>query len=46
MVFRQPAWTASLAVAILVGGMYAATLVAFSILRALPLVAGAVTGAH
>lgn len=46
MVFGQPAWTASLAVAVLVAGMYAATLTAFAILRALPLVAWAATGAH
>jgi len=41
MVLRRPAWTAPLAVAVLVAGMYAATLVAFAILRALPIAAGA-----
>jgi cytochrome c oxidase subunit 1 len=46
MVFSQPAWTASLAVVVLVAGMYAATLTAFAILGALPLVTGAATGAH
>lgn len=46
MVLGQPAWTATLAVTVLVVGMYAATLIAFAILRALPLVAGAASGAH
>lgn len=40
-VLCRPAWAAPLAVAVLVAGMYAATLVAFAILRALPIAAGA-----
>jgi cytochrome c oxidase subunit 1 len=46
VVTAQSAWTAPLAVAVLVAGMYAATLAAFAILHALPLTAGVAAGAH
>ncbi|MCC7482147.1 MAG: cbb3-type cytochrome c oxidase subunit I [Hyphomicrobiales bacterium] len=46
MAIGQSAWTAPLAITVLVTGMYVATLIAFAILRALPLVAGAASGAH
>jgi len=42
---RQTAWTAPLCVLVLVIGMYAATILAFALLRALPL-AGAAGAAH
>lgn len=45
-VTAQSAWTAPIAVAVLVAGMYAATLAAFAILHALPLTAGVAAGAH
>jgi cytochrome c oxidase subunit 1 len=46
VVTGQSAWTAPLAVAVLVAGMYAATLATFAILHALPLTAGVAAGAH
>jgi cytochrome c oxidase subunit 1 len=46
VVIAQSAWTAPIAVAVLVVGMYAATLAAFAILHALPLTAGVAAGAH
>lgn len=46
VVTGQSAWTAPLAVAVLVAGMYAATVAAFAILHALPLTAGVAAGAH
>jgi hypothetical protein len=44
LVLHQTAWTAPVAVAVLVLGMYGATLAAFWILRSLPLVASAAGG--
>lgn len=44
LALRQSAWTAPVAVAVLVLGMYGATLAAFWILRSLPLVASAASG--
>jgi cytochrome c oxidase subunit 1 len=43
-VLRQAAWTAPLSVLALVGAMYLATMFAFALLRALPLVAAAGAG--
>jgi hypothetical protein len=44
-IVRQNAWTAPLCVLLLIIGMYAATFLAFALLRALPL-AGAAGAAH
>ena len=43
-VFSQRAWTAPVAVALLVAGMYAATYIAFAIIRSLPVIASAASG--